>query len=110
MLSHGTGTLRTKNYLPGGKVAFTEFNNVKDVPGFGINVLSVKYVASRAVGGVLFQEGAQYFDSNRRLVGWSPEPREHTDLYPLISEVMSWRGSERTLYTSDVTAVSDERR
>ena len=71
----------------------------------------VKYVASRVVGGgVLFQEGAQYFDSKGRLVGWSPEPREHTDLYPLICEVMSGRGSDRTLYTSDITAVSDERR
>ena len=110
MLSHGTGTLRTKNYLLGGKVAFTEFNNVKYVPGFGINVLSFKYVAPRAVGGVLFQEGAQYFDSKGRLVGWSPEPREHTDLYPLICEVLSGRGSDRTLYTSDITAVFDERR
>ena len=36
MLSYGTETLQTKNYLPGGKVAFTEFNNVKYVPGFGI--------------------------------------------------------------------------
>ena len=42
MLSQWTGTMRTKNYLPEGKVAFTEFNNVKFVPGFGINVLSVK--------------------------------------------------------------------
>ena len=70
MVSHGLGTLRTKNYLPEGKVAFTVFDSVKFVPGFGINVLSVKDVASRAVGGsVLFQEGARYFDSCRRLVG-----------------------------------------
>ena len=105
------GTSRTKNYLPEGKVASLEFNNVKFVSGFGINVLFVKYVASRAVGGgVLFQGGTHYFDSKRRLVGWSPEPREHTDLYPLICEVISGRGSERTLYTSDVSAVFDARR
>ena len=111
MLSHGTGTLQTKNYLPEGKVAFIVFNNVKFVPGFGINVLSVKYVASRAVGGgVLFQEGAHYFDSYRRLVGWSPELKEHTDLYPLICEVMSGKGSDRTLYTSEESVVSDARR
>ena len=111
MLCHGTGTLQTNNYLRGGKVAFTEFNNVKYVPGFEINVLSVKYVASRAVGGgVLFQEGAQYFDSKGRLVGWSLEPKEHTDSYPLMCEVLSGKGSDRTLYTADITAVSKERR
>ena len=42
MLSHGVGTLRTRNHLPDGKVAETVFKNVVFVPEFGINILSVK--------------------------------------------------------------------
>ena len=82
MLSHGVGTLRTRNHLQGGRVAETVFKNVFFVLEFGINILSVKHVASKKRGcTVLFMGGAQFYNREGNRFGWSPEPEYHTDLY-----------------------------
>ena len=100
MLSHGVGTLRTRNHLPDGRVAETVFKNMLFVPEFGINILSVKHVATKEQGcAVLFMGGAQFYDRDGNLIGWSAEPKAHTDLYPLICEVISGTTSYRTLVT-----------
>ena len=70
MPSHGVGTLRTRNHLPGGKVAETVFKNVFFVPDFGINILSVKHVASKKQEcAVQFMAGAQFYNREGNLIG-----------------------------------------
>ena len=111
MLSHGVGTLRTRNHLPDGRVAETVFKNVLFVPEFGINILSVKHVASKKQGCVvLFMGGAQFCDREGNLIGWSPEPEYHTDLYPLICDAISGTTDNRTLVTTHGPPVTEERR
>ena len=112
MLSHGVGTLRTRNHLPGGRVAEIVFKNVLFVPEFGINILSVKHVASKKQGcAVMFMGDAQFYDREENLIGWSPEPEYHTDLYPLICEVISRTTTDnRTLITTRGPPVTEERR
>ena len=83
----------------------TVFKNVLFVPEFGINILSVKHVATKKQGcAVLFMGGAQFYDRDGNLIGWSPEPEAHTDLYPLICEVISGTTSDRTLVTTHTRA------
>ena len=111
MLLHGVGTLRTRNHLPDGRVAETVFKNVLFVPEFGINILSVKHVVSKKHRcAVLFLGGAQFYDREGNFIGWSPEPEYHTDLYPLICDVISGTTDNRNLVTTRGPPVTEERR
>ena len=100
MLAYSHGTLTTRNRLPNGKTAGTSFKHVLHVPDFGVNILSVKYVAPTKQGcGVYFRAGAQFYDQKGNLVSWSKEPRAHSDLYPLECDVVSRKRSEVVLAT-----------
>ena len=68
--SVGWGTLVTRNHLPGGTTALMKFTNLLHVPGFGVNLLSVKHITSYGHGcEVSFKSGARLFDSNGELKG-----------------------------------------
>ena len=92
-------------------MAETVFKNVLFVLEFGINILSVKHVASKKQGcAVLFMGGAQFYDREGNLIGWSPKPEYHTDLCPLICDVISGTTTDnRTLVTTRGPAVTEER-
>ena len=106
--SVGYGTLVTKNHLPEGNSVITTFKRVLHVPDFGVCILSVKHVASKASGGaVYFKEGSHFFEG--RLIGWGPEPAQYGDLYELKCDVLS--GTTRdTVLVATSTAVSEARR
>ena len=81
------------------------FKNVLFVPEFGINILSVKHVATKKQGcAVMFMGGAQFYDRDGNLIGWNPEPKDHKDFYPLICEVISGTTYDRTLVTTHTRA------
>ena len=51
------------------------------VPDFGINILAVKYVASKKQDcALLFLVGAELYDKGGNLIGRSQEPVYHTHL------------------------------
>ena len=80
------------------------------VPGFGDNILSVKKVADKRQGcGVLFSGGARFYNREGNLVGWSLEPKEHSEMYPLICDIISGTHNNTALVTTRGSPVSEDR-
>ena len=90
MYAVGRGTLVTRNELPEGGFRIVSFPGTLRVPNFGINLLSVKQLSSRAAGsGVLFRAKATLLDAENIVMGYSPEPRHRGDVCPLICSIVS---------------------
>ena len=105
--SIGYGTLVTRNHLPGGSSVTTTFKRVLHVPDFGVCILSVKHVASKASGGaVYFKEGSHFFDRSGRLVGWGPEPAQYGDLYELRCDVLSGKSQDTVLVVTSAAVTT----
>ena len=90
MYAVGRGTLVTRNELRKGGFRIVSFPGTLCVPNFGINLLSIKLLSSRAAdSGVLFRARATLFDAENRVMGYSPQFRHRGDLYPLICSIVS---------------------
>ena len=80
-----------------------KFTKVLHVPSFGANLLSVKHITSSEHSSeVSLKCGATLYDSEGELKGWSPEPVDYTDIYPLICDVLS--GNRRAPDRAAITA------
>ena len=107
MYAVGMGTLVTRNELPEGSFIIVSFPGILCVPNFGINLLSVKQLSSRAASsGVLVKAGATLLDAENRVMGYSPEPRHRGNLYPLICSIVSG-DTRKQLQIADAQTVEE---
>ena len=103
----GRGTLVTRNELPEGCFRIVSFPGTLCVPNFGINLLFVKQLSSRAAGSrVLFKARATLLDAENRVMGYSPEPRHKGDVYPLICSIVSG-DTRKQLQIADAQTVEE---
>ena len=90
MSAVGRGTLVTKRALPGGGFTLVIFPRTLCMPNFGINLLSVKQLSRTIAGsGVLFRAGATLLDANNQIMGYAPEPKARSKMYPFVCSIVS---------------------